>query len=319
MPSAIPTTMKAVTLHSYGDAGNLTYEDVPVPTPADGEMLVAVKAASINPIDFKTRNGQGVNRGWEDSVLPVILGWDISGLVVQSKSDKFAEGDEIYSMPRFPAPAGAYAEYITVPAEDAAPKPACLDHIQAASVPLAALTAWQALIDTAGLEAGQHVLVQAAAGGVGHFAVQIAKWRGAHVTGTASARNTDFLREIGVDDIIDYTKTNVADTVSGMDVVFHMLPADMREISWATLKPGGFLISITGPVAEEEASAHGGRGTFVLVRPSGAQLAEIGRLIEDGAIRPTVDAVYPLDAVAEAHAHVEGGHTRGKVVIKIAD
>ena len=165
--------MKAAVIREFGDASKLSLETVPRPVPSDGEVLVKVHAAGINPIDYKTRMGTGVNRGWKEIRFPLILGWDISGVVVESRAARFNPGDEVFALARFPAVANAYAEYVTVPAQDLALKPSCLDHAHAASVPLAALTAWQALFDNAGLSAGQTVLIHAAAGGVGHLAVQL--------------------------------------------------------------------------------------------------------------------------------------------------
>ncbi len=312
-------TMKAVTMHDFGNADALVLEDAPRPVADEGEVLVRVHAAGINPIDFKTRDGIGVNRRWGDDVkMPVILGWDISGTVVESRSPDWKVGDEVFSMPRFPVLAGAYAEYVSAPAGDLAPKPASLSHAEAAAVPLVALTAWQAMFDTAGLAAGQRALIHAAAGGVGHIAAQLAKWKGATVIGTASARNEAFVTGLGVDQFVDYGAVDFTGVVDDVDLVFHTIDAAERPRSWQVLKDGGWLISITGPVPPEEAEANKGKGTMVLVHPDGAQLAEIGRLIDDGAVKVTLDAVYPLAEAAEAHRHVEGGRTRGKVVLDIA-
>ena len=309
--------MKAVLLNGYGGLDQLTEAKVERPVAADGEVLIQIKACGVNPIDFKTRTGGGANRGWPEGSLPAIIGWDISGVVVESRSDKFAVGDEVYTMARFPAPGGGYAEYAAVPADEVAAKPKSVDHVTAAAVPLAALTAWQALIDNAKIQSGQIVLVHAAAGGVGHFAVQIARAKGCEVIGTASGRNEEFVRDLGVDQFIDYTKGPFEALARNVDVVFHMIAADLRPKSWQTLKPGGTLISITGPVPAEEAAENDGTGIFIGVRPSGAQLAEIAEMIDAGTIKPSVEATYSLSDVAKSHAHLEAGHTRGKVVIEI--
>ncbi len=311
-------TMRAVTLHDFGNADALKLETVPKPVPRDGEVLVRIRAAGINPIDFKTRDGVGINRRWDGEFpFPVILGWDISGEVVESRSPDYTPGDEIYTMARFPLIGGAYAEFATVPAEQIAPKPASISHAEAAAVPLAALTSWQAMFDTAGLQAGQRVLVHAAAGGVGHLAVQIAKAKGAWVAGTASARNEDFVRGLGVDQFVDYGAGDFTGAVDPVDMVFHTIDAEFRPKSWQVVKPGGWLVSITGPVTPDEAKSHNGKGTMILVTPNAAQLRDIGQLIDDGKVKITLDGVYPLDKTADAHRHVEGGHTRGKVVIDI--
>ena len=309
--------MKAVLLTDFGGLEKLVFSEVDRLVADDGEVLIAVKACGVNPIDFKTRAGTGVGRWWPEGSLPAIIGWDISGVVVESKSDQFAVDDEVYTMARFPIPGSGYAEYSAVPAGEIAHKPKSADHVTAAAVPLAALTAWQALVDTAKIQAGQKVLVHAAAGGVGHFAVQIAKAKGCEVIGTASGRNEEFVRDLGVDQFIDYTKGAFEDAAQDVDVVFHMISPDLRPQSWQTMKKGGTLISITGPVPEEEAAEHGCTGTFISVRPSGEQLTEIASMIDAGTIKPSVEATYPLADVAKSHAHLEAGHTRGKVVLEI--
>jgi NADPH:quinone reductase-like Zn-dependent oxidoreductase len=313
----MPQTMKAVTLHSFGGPEVLRLEEVPRPSAKDGEVLVKVSAVGINPIDYKTRQGQGANRRWKDATFPKILGWDVSGTVEQSNAPAFKPGDAVFALAGYPQPTGGYAEYIAVPAAEVAPKPHSLDHVHAAAVPLAALTAWQAIFDKAGLKAGQTVLVHAGAGGVGHFAVQLAKWKGAKVIATASGRNEGFVKGLGADEFIDYTKTRFEEVVHDVDVVFHTIGADDRPRSWKTVKKGGWLVGITGMFPDDEGKAHGANGAFVGVRPDGAQLAQIGRLIDDGTIKVTVDKSYPLADVAGAHRHVEGGHTRGKVVVTV--
>ena len=310
--------MKAAVIHDFGGIDQLAIEDVAVPKPADGEVLIDVQASGINPIDFKTRNGMGVNRGWGRVPENIILGWDISGVVVESQSDAWRAGDAVFGMPRFPALTDGYAEFVTAPGNELARKPNGTSHLEAAAVPLAALTAWQALFDNAGLENGQHVLIHAGAGGVGHLAIQLAKWKGAHVTATCSSRNTDFVMSLGADDVIDYTQSDFSEKAANMDVVFHMISPDQKPQSFATLKEAGFLASITGPLSPEELEDHKITGKFVTVRPNGAQMQEIASLMESGALKVHVDAVYSLADIAQAHGHVEGGHTRGKVVLDLA-
>ena len=309
--------MKAAVIHDFGGIDQLAIEDVAVPKPADGEVLIDVQASGINPIDFKTRNGMGVNRGWDRVPENIILGWDISGVVVESQSDAWRAGDAVFGMPRFPALTDGYAEFVTAPGNELARKPNGTSHLEAAAVPLAALTAWQALFDNAGLENGQHVLIHAGAGGVGHLAIQLAKWKGAHVTATCSSRNIDFVVSLGADDVIDYTQSDFSEKAANMDVVFHMISPDQRPQSYATLKEAGFLASITGPLSPEELEDHKITGKFVTVRPNGAQMQEIAGLMESGALKVHVDAVYSLADIAQAHGHVEGGHTRGKVVLDL--
>lgn len=310
-------TMKAAVIDGFGGPEQLRIEDRPRPVPNDGEVLIKVQASSINPIDFKTRDGLGVNRGWPETVFPLILGWDISGTIVESRADGFDEGNEVFGMPRFPLAADCYAEYVTAPAAEMTRKPDNVSHVDAAAVPLAALTAWQAMFVTAGLEAGQSVLIHAGAGGVGHLAIQLAKVKGAHVTTTCSAGNAAFVDQLGADVIVDYTTTDFTDVVSDMDVVFHTIPAELRPKSYATLKAGGHLVAITGPVPPEELEEYGVKAEFITVRPNGGQLGEIAQLMEGGAVKVNVEATYALDEIARAHQHVEGGHTRGKVVIDL--
>ena len=312
-------TMKAVRLHEYGGPEVLRLEDAPRPEIGKGEVLVRVAAAGVNPIDCVTRAGDFA-KIWPDDPFPAIVGWDISGVVeaVGGAVTAFKPGDEVYTMSRFPEEAGAYAEYAAVPESDLALKPRSLDHVHAAAVPLVALTAWQALFDAGGLSAGQTVLIHAAAGGVGHIAVQLTKWKGATVIGTASSRNAAFLKEIGVDQVVDYTATSVADAVRDVDVQLDSLGAMGRERDWSVMKKGGILVSIKGPVADDEAAAHDVRGASVRVRPSADQLKQIAELIDAGTVKVEVDAVYPLAEARKAHEHVEGGHTRGKVVLDVS-
>jgi NADPH:quinone reductase-like Zn-dependent oxidoreductase len=223
----------------------------------------------------------------------------------------------VYALARFPRPGGAYAQYATVPAADLAPKPGTIDHMHAAAIPLVALTAWQAMFDKAELKPGQTILVHAAAGGVGHLAVQLAKLKGARVIATASARNEVFVRELGADQVIDYTRERFEDVARDVDVVFHTIAADLRPRSWQSVKKGGWLVSITGGMPEDEPAAHGARGAFVLVRPDGRRLADIGKWVDEGKLRVSVERTYPLEAVAQAHEHQAGGHARGKIVITL--
>ena len=309
--------MKAAVIHDFGGADQFAIEDVNVPEPADGEVLIDVQACGINPIYFKTREGIGINRGWDTIPANIILGWDISGVVVESQSNAWRAGDAVFGMPRFPALTDGYAEFVTAPGNELARKPDGISHLEAAAIPLAALTAWQSLFDNAGLQNGQRVLIHAGAGGVGHPAIQLAKWKGAHVTATCSARNTNFVASLGADDVIDYTQSDFFEKAADMDVVFHMIAPDQRPESYSTLRDGGFLASITGPLSPEELKDHKVTGKFVTVRPNGGQMQNIAELMQTGALKVHIDAVYTLAEIARAHGHVEGGHTRGKVVLDL--
>ncbi len=308
-------TMRALVTHEWGDPEQMRLEQVPRPEAGDGELLVRVEAAGINPVDWKTRRSGGLmaSRG---VAPPVILGWDISGVVeaVGAGVDGFAVGDEVFGLPLFPKVAGGYAEYVAAPAADLAHKPSNITHVEAASLPLAALTALQA-IEIAELAAGQLILVHAAAGGVGSLAVQIAKARGARVAGTASTSNQDTLRELGVDLPIDYTTTQFEDVVHDADVVLECIGGETRQRSWGVLRRGGIMVSILGPLPQEDADAHGVRGTNMLVHPSGAQMAQIAELVTSGALRPLVQEVFPFARAADAHRASETGHARGKLVL----
>lgn len=312
------TTMKAARIHVYGDPNVFVYEDAPRPQPDAGELLVRVQAAGVNPVDFKTRAGRGMGGGSPD-LLPLIVGWDVSGVVeaVGAGVSAFRPADEVCGMVRFPEIGNAYAEYVAAPASDFAPKPTSLDHIQAAAVPLAALTAWQVMFDTAHLSAGQTILIHAAAGGVGHLAVQLAKWKGARVIGTASARNADFLRELGVDEVIDYTAVPFEEVVRDVDVVLDCVGGDVSERSVKVLKPGGFLSWISGGLSKQRIAELGIRAGGILVHIDNGQLAEIAGLIDAGTIKPTIEQVFALAEASKAHEAIETGRTRGKIVLSV--
>ncbi len=309
-------TMKAVVIRSYGGREVLAIEEVPVPGIADNEVLIKVHAAGVNPVDWKVR--AGYLKEMLPYEFPLTLGWDVSGTVAEAGSNVtgFSAGDEVYALADI-SRNGSYAEYIVVKADGVALKPDSLDHVHAASVPLAALTAWQALFDAAGLSRGQKILIHAAAGGVGSFAVQLAKWKGAHVLGTASARNREFLLGIGADEVIDYTTAPFEDAAVDVDVVLDAMGGDTRERSWKTLKSGGILVSIVGPPDEEKAAELGVRCAGVFVRPDARQLSEIAELIDKGQVKPVVTEVLPMAEVAKAHEMSETEHVRGKIVLEV--
>ncbi|WP_406319765.1 NADP-dependent oxidoreductase [Streptosporangium sp. NBC_01639] len=320
MSQPTPTTMRAVSQDTAGGPDVLKVIETARPQPDRGEILVRVHAAGVNPADWKTRSRGEFSVGTKP---PFTLGFDVSG-VVEAVGDGvtvFQSGDEVFGMPRFPHPAGAYAEYAAAPARHFAPRPTSLTHIESGALPLASLTAWQALVDTADVRPGQRVLIHAAAGGVGHLAVQIAKARGAHVIGTASAAKHDLLRSLGADELIDYRTQDFAETVRDVDVVLDALGGDNWARSLRTLRPGGTLVSIL-PLDDtfpcEEAEAAGVRAVFMLVEPDQYGLREITKLVEDGRLRVIAEAVFPLEDAAGAHRLGETGRTTGKIVLSVA-
>ncbi|PHQ52785.1 NADPH:quinone reductase [Streptomyces cinnamoneus] len=313
--------MRAVSQDAAGgpEVLGLITTDRPVPGPT--EVLVKVHAAGVNPADWKIR-ARGAFAG--GVTPPFVLGFDVSGVVeeVGAGVTVLQPGDAVHGMPRFPHPASAYAEYVTAPARHFARLPEGLDHIQGAALPLAALTAWQALVDTADVRPGQRVLVHAAAGGVGHLAVQIAKARGAYVIGTAREAKHDFLRSLGADELVDYTRQDFAEVLSDVDVVLDPIGGEYGARSLRTLRPGGTLVAILPPddtFPAEEARAAGVRAVFMLVEPDRAGLEAIGDLVASGRLRVRVDAVVPLAEAARAHELGETNRVTGKIVLSVAD
>ncbi|MCB5183201.1 NADP-dependent oxidoreductase [Streptomyces antimicrobicus] len=307
--------MRAVVVEQWGGPETLVEREIERPAPGLNEVLVRVHAAGVNPVDWKTR-ASGALIEWGE--VPV-LGWDVSGTVeaVGPGVTVFRPGDEVYGMPLFPRQAGGYAEYVVAPARQLAPKPRSLTHVEAAALPLAALTAWQALVDTADVRPGERVLVHAAAGGVGHFAVQIAKARGAYVIGTASAAKHDLVRSLGADEVVDYRAVRFEDAVSDVDVVLDGLGGETARRSLAVLRPGGRLVTLPGP-DDVPAAPQGVRAEWVLVEPDQLGLREIAALVERGELRPVVETVLPLADAAKAHALGEQGRTAGKIVLTVA-
>jgi NADPH:quinone reductase-like Zn-dependent oxidoreductase len=319
--SATSQTMKAVRIHNYGGPEVLQYEDAPRPQPESGEVLIRVYAAGVNPIDWKVREGY-MKDLWPHK-FPLIPGWDLSGVVEAvgpgpASAGRFKKGDEVYSVPDVSRD-GAYAEYIVVRESELALKPKSLHHVRAAAVPLAAVTAWQALFDAGQLKRGQRVLIHSGSGGVGHVAVQLAKWKGAHVLATASTKNQELLRELGVDEPIDYTKQKFEDVARDVDLVLDLIGGETQERSWSVLKNGGVLLSLVQPPSVEKAKALGVRAAFVAGHPSGAQLAEIAHLIDSRKLKPIVERILPLLEVRRAHELSQSGHTRGKIVLRVKE
>ncbi|MFC5149153.1 NADP-dependent oxidoreductase [Streptomyces aureoversilis] len=318
--TAAPARMHAIRQESAGGPEVLRLVETDRPVPGATEILVRVRAAGVNPVDWKTRARGSYYTG---DTPPFGLGFDVSGVVeeVGDGVTLYAPGDEVYGMPRFPHPAGAYAEYVAAPARHFAPKPQGLDHVQAAGLPLAALTAWQAVVDTARVTEGQRVLIHAAAGGVGHLAVQIAKARGAYVIGTASAGKHDFLRGLGADELIDYREQDFAEELGDLDAVVESISGDYPARSLRTLRPGGILVSLlplTEPVLAE-ARERGIRAVRMMVEPDLAGLRSISELVETGRLRTEIAAVLPLAEAGKAHELGETGRTSGKIVLTVGD
>lgn len=316
VPATQPETMLAVRIHEFGPPEVLRLEQAPKPAIDQGEMLVRVFAASVNPIDWRIRSGQA--RGLAGAALPYIPGFDVCGVVEQVAPDVagFKPGDEIYAMIDLRR-GGCYAEYVTVREDEAALKPVKATFVEAAAVPLVTLTAWQALFDTARLEKGQTILIHGGAGGVGSMAVQLARWKGARVIATATQQNHDFLRQIGADEVIDYRTQKFEDIVRDADVVLDTVGGDTTDRSLAVLKKGGILVTIAGRPPVQKAEELGLRARSILVHPSPQQLQQIARLVDEGQIRPIVSHVFPLSEAAKAHAQSETRHTRGKIVLQV--
>jgi len=308
--------MHAIRIHQFGDADVLKMDDIPVPGPKDDEMVVRVIAASVNPVDYKIRSGK--YPPVKQDQLPKVLGRDIAGVIesVGAKVRKFRRGDAIYAM--LGRDIGGYAEYALVTEDEAARKPERLDFQQAAAVPLAALTAWQGLFDQGGLEAGERVLIHGGAGGVGHFAIQFAKAKGAWVATTVSGADMEFARELGADQAIDYKKDKFEEIVKDIDLVYDLIAGETQQRSFAVLKDGGRLISTLQKPDEAELKRHHARGAHYMAKPDAAELETIARLIDAGKVDVVITATYPLEDVARAHKHMENDHIQGKVVLQVA-
>jgi NADPH:quinone reductase-like Zn-dependent oxidoreductase len=308
--------MKAVRIHDFGGPDRLQIDETVIPEEPRDALLVRVFAASLNPVDAKTREGKFPPIG--QAQLPTTLGRDISGVVHGTGHDvrNFRAGETIYAM--LAPDRGGFAEYVIVKASEAAAKPTRLNHVQAAAVPLAALTAWQGLFDHGRLGRGQTVLIHGGAGGVGHFAVQFAKQRGARVITTVSGNDGDFVRNLGADAAIDYHSERFEEHARRVDLVFDLIGGETQDRSWSVLRPGGALVSTLGEPAQDRAREHRVRAVGYMVRPDGEQLEEIAQLIDDGLVSPFVSAAYPWRDIADAEQYQQQAHARGKVVLEMA-
>ena len=309
--SSVPAMMKAARIHQFGGPELVTIESIAVPQAGPDQVLIRVRASSVNPFDWKVRGGM-----IRTLPLPMTLGSDLAGDVVAVGANVtvFKVGDSVYGNP-----GGAFAEWALARPQQIGHKPQSISYDAAATVPVTSLTAWRALYDSAQLQAGQRVLIHAAAGGVGSYGVMLAKLRGAYVIGTASGANEAFVRDLGADEFIDYRSSRFEDIASGMDVVFDTMGGDTRKRSYAVLKPGGVLVSVVADSPEAEAASHGVRGIRTGASTTTETLDEIAALIDAGQLKAPVSETFALDDINQALALSESGHTRGKIVIHISD
>jgi NADPH:quinone reductase-like Zn-dependent oxidoreductase len=305
-------------MHSYGGLEVLQWEDAPRPRVERGEVLIRVHAAGVNPLDWEVR--AGLLNGSVQHKLPLIPGWDVSGVVdeVGPGVSRFKKGEEVFAMSD-PNRDGSYADYITVHEAAIARKPKSLFHVHAAATPVSALAAWRSLFDLGHLQSGQRILIHGGSGGVGHFAVQLAKWKGAYVIATASTNNQELLRSLGADEAIDYTIQKFEDIAHEMDIVLDTIGGATQERSWLVLKKGGVLISLVQPPSQEKTNQFGVRGIMCSVEPNGAQLKKIAKLLDSAKLRPTIDRILPLSEARRAHELSQNGHVRGKIVLRVKD
>jgi NADPH:quinone reductase-like Zn-dependent oxidoreductase len=307
-------TMRAIQVHSYGGPEVLKLEEKPRPEPQAGEVLLRVHAAGVNPIDWKIR--QGLMKDFQPVTFPYTPGIEVAGVVedVGPGVTAFKRGQAVLGQ----TSGGAYAEYITIPVEALALKPEILSFVEAATVPVGVTTAWRVLFDNGGLTSGQRVLIQGAAGGVGLFAVQLAKWKGAQVIGTASTANLEFVRSLGADTVVDYTTTPVERVVQEVDLVLDGVGGETLSSSLATIRRGGTLISIAGLPPQEQAQARGVRAMMSRGAAS-APLQTFTRLIDEGHLKVTAGKTFPLSEVQQAHEYGQSGHGRGRIVLSVVE
>ncbi len=312
------STIKAIVVHEFGGPEVLKYEDVPKPEPKENEVLIRVIAAGVNPVDGMVRAGMFAKHS--KNAFSMIPGYDVAGIVEKTgaKLEKYKPGDAVYAYIGLKE-GGGYAEYAVATDKEVSPKPKSLTFEEAAAVPLAAETAWQALFDTAKLSAGQTVLIHGGSGGVGSFAIQIAKARGAKVFATASTPNQDLLKQLGADVAIDYTKQKFEDIGKDVDVVMDSIGKDTLARSYGVVKKGGFIVSLVARPNPAELEKHGIRGAPMSVDPNSAELAEITKLIDARKVKVIVSQTFALADAAKAQEQAATGHTRGKIVLKVAE
>jgi NADPH:quinone reductase-like Zn-dependent oxidoreductase len=308
--------MKAIRIHEFGSPGVLQLDDIAIPQPASDEVLIKVYASAVNPVDQKIVAGKAQEKF--PTKFPLTIGWDVSGVIEQVGTDvrNFRIGDEVYGRP-FPTTNGAFAEFVAMKANQVALKPKSLDHINAAAVPLAGLTAWQGLFKYGHLEKGQRVLIHAASGGVGSFAVQFAKSKGAYVIGTGSGENQAFIKQLGADEAINYKEERFEERVRDTDLVFDLIGNDTQQRSLQVIKPGGRLITTIAPQFKDEAKEKHIHLEGFTAQSYPADLEQIAGLIDDGIVNPVVTAVFSLEEAAKAEMLSSKGNTRGKIVIKV--
>jgi NADPH:quinone reductase-like Zn-dependent oxidoreductase len=308
--------MRVITQHTFGGPEVLTIVDAPEPRPRPAEVLVRVKAIGLNPLEPRLRAGEFPLLG----PPPFVLGWDISGVVESAQTWRFRPGDEVFGMPLFPRPAGAYAEFVAAPALHLARKPASLSHVEAAALPIVGLTAWQGLVDLGGVTEGDRVLIHGGGGGVGHVAIQLAKALGAHVITTAGGSKREFVEGLGADEVVDYAEADFTEVVGDVDLVLDTLGGDTAWRSLDVLRPGGHLVTA---VADEDTEliakfeAAGRRFSGIAVEPDPVALRHLVELVDQGKLRVHVQETFPFDRIADAHRLIERGHLRGKIVLTV--
>jgi NADPH:quinone reductase-like Zn-dependent oxidoreductase len=308
--------MKAVRIHEFGGPEVLKVEETPKPRPADDEVLIRIYATSVNPVDWKIRKGGRKQKF--PSNFPLTLGWDVSGVIEETGNEvtNFKKGDEVYSRPD-PTKNGTYAEYVVVKANQVGFKPKTISHQEAAAVPLAGLTAWQGLFDMGGLKAGERVLIHGASGGVGSFAVQFAKWKGAYVIGTTSKKNIGVVKKLGADEVIDYKNEKFEEKVKDVDLVFDTIGGDTQKRSLQVLKKGGRLVTTVEPEYETEGKEKGIDVKGFMGQSYPNELNKIAELIDQGKVKPVINRILPLERAAEAQRLSEQGHVVGKIVLRV--
>ncbi len=309
--------MKAIRIHEYGNSDVLRYEDAPRPDTGPDNVLIRVIASSVNPIEWKIREGR--MKADMPRPMPFVLGWDASGIVETAGSNvsRFKPGDAVFTYPEF-AGGGTHAEYVSVQQDQVALKPNTCSFVHAAALPMTGQAAWASIIDAGQVTSGQRILIHGAAGGLGSIAVQLAKWRGAYVIATASAENRNLVESLGADEVIDYRTTSFKNAVHDVDIVLDTIGGATQEDSWPVLKSGGLLVATAMPPSAERAAAFGARAIFVFTKPSGAVLQQLAALVDSGDIRPIIGAEFALTDAQNAQELSQSGHARGKIVLHVS-